>query len=132
MTRFARLLNILIRVFALGALSLGLAFWFGYAWSLTRLHIGFGTGLVICLWLLAGIVWRNVGHNGLVAFAAAWGLVIWLFGFAHGRLLPGPGHWMAAAAHLALGVLTIAIGRQLAIALAHGPRMERDAEGRTR
>jgi hypothetical protein len=74
MPRLTHVLNMLIRVFAAGVLILGLAFWFGYARSFTRLHIGFGTGLVMCLWLLAGIVWKSGGHNGLMAFAAPWGL----------------------------------------------------------
>jgi hypothetical protein len=71
MSRLSKVLNILIHVFAASALILGLAFWFGCAQSLTQLHIGLGTGLVVCLWPLAGIGWKNGGHRGLVAFAAA-------------------------------------------------------------
>ena len=113
MSRLSNVLNILIRVFAASALILGLAFWFGYARSLTQLHIGLGAGLVLCLWLLAGIVWKNGGHNGLVVFAAAWGLASVLFGVTHGRLLLGPEHWVLEVAHLSLGLLTILIARQL-------------------
>jgi hypothetical protein len=76
MVLFARVLNILIRFFAAGALILGLAFWLRYALSFTRLHIALGIGLVASLWLLAAIVWKRGGHNGLIGFAVAWGLSV--------------------------------------------------------
>jgi hypothetical protein len=41
-----RVLNILMRVFGGAVLALGLAFWLGYARSLTLLHIRFGIGVV--------------------------------------------------------------------------------------
>jgi hypothetical protein len=116
----ARLLNILIRVCGAGALALGLAFWLGYARSLTQLHMGLGIGLVLSLWALAGITWRNAARGGLVAFATAWGLVTWILGVTQSQILPGSFHWIVEVAHLAMGVITIAIGDQLASAVAHG------------
>jgi hypothetical protein len=47
MNTAAHLLSILIRVCGAGALTLGLAFWLGYARSWTQLHIGFGIALGI-------------------------------------------------------------------------------------
>jgi hypothetical protein len=110
------MLDILIRLLAAAALMLGVAFWFGYARSLTRLHILLGTALIICLWMLAGIVWKRAGRTGLVALAVAWGLAIWPFGLLHAAILPGPAHWVIAVAHAALGAFTVVLGRQLASA----------------
>jgi hypothetical protein len=114
MFRLAHVLNIVIRVLAATALILGLAFWLGYAGSLTGVHIAIGAGLVLCLWVLAGIAWRNGGRTRLVAFAAAWGLGTWLFGFTHGGLMPGSLHWIVRITHLATVVIAVVIARQLA------------------
>jgi hypothetical protein len=74
MLRFAHVLNLIIRVLAATALILGVGFWRGYARSCTRLHIAIGISLVLCLWVLAAIAWRNGARNHLVVFAGAWGL----------------------------------------------------------
>jgi hypothetical protein len=115
----ARVLNIFIRICGAGALALGLAFWLGYARSFAQLHIGFGIGLVISLWALAGIAWRNSAPRGLVAFAAAWGLVAWVLGITQSQILPGPLHWVVEVAHLAVGLIAIAVGGQLVGAVVH-------------
>jgi hypothetical protein len=117
MLRLAHVLNIVIRVLAATALSLGVAFWLGYARSFTLLHMAIGTGLVLCLWVLAGILWRRGGRLGLATFATAWGLGTWLFGFTHGRLMPGSLHWIVALTHLATGVVAVVIAGQLVSAL---------------
>jgi hypothetical protein len=113
MLRLAHVLNIVIRVLAATALLLGLTFWLGYARSFTRLHIAIGSALVLCLLTLAGILWRDGRRPGLATFAAVWGLGTWLFGFAHGRLMPGSLHWIVAVTHLATGVLAVVIAHQL-------------------
>jgi hypothetical protein len=89
----------------------------GYAKSLTQLHIGFGIGLVVCLWALAGIAWRNRARRGLVAFTVAWGLFSWVLGLTQNQILPGSLHWLVEAAHLAAGVIAMGIGGQLVTAL---------------
>jgi hypothetical protein len=114
MARLVRTLDIVIRLLAASALSLGVAFWLGYARSLTGLHMLLGTALIICLWTLAGVVWKSVGRTGLVALAVAWGLAIWPFGLLHAAILPGPSHWVIAVVHAAAGAFTVVIGRQLA------------------
>jgi hypothetical protein len=118
MNTAARVFNLLIRICGAGALVLGLAFWFGYARSFTHLHIAFGIGLVISLWVLAGIAWRRTARTGLVLFAAVWGFVTWIFGTTHGQILPGSFHWVIEVAHLAMGAVAIAAGGLLAGAVA--------------
>src|SRR5262245_49829501 len=118
MNTTARFFNILLRVCGTGAMALGLAFWLGHARSLTQLHMAFGFGLVASLWALAAIAWRNEARNGLARFAAAWGLVMWVFGVIHGQILPGSFHWVVQVAHLVVGGIAIAVGGLLARAVA--------------
>src|SRR5262249_44417867 len=114
----AGLFNVFIRVCGAGAFVLGLAFWCGYARSLTWLHMGLGIGLVVSLWVTAGIAWRNAAPTALVAFAAVWGLVTWVFGMTQSRILPGSVHWAVEFAHLAAGIVAVFVGTRLAVAVA--------------
>src|SRR5258706_14902421 len=118
MNTSARLLRIALRICGAGAFALGLAFWFGYAWSFRRLHIALGIGVVVCLWALAGIAWGRIPRKGLVAFAIVWGLGTWILGVRQSQILVGSLHWLIAVAHLAVGVVAIAVGEQLASAIA--------------
>jgi hypothetical protein len=115
-----RALNILIRVFGGAALALGLAFWLGYFRPLTLLHIRFGIGVVLCLWALAAIAWWKSSRHGLALFAAAWGLATLVFGMTQIQLMPGPFHWIVKVAHLGVGVVAVALGAQLAMAITLG------------
>jgi hypothetical protein len=116
----ARVLNVMIRVCWGAALALGLAFWLGYARSLTMLHIRFGIGVVLSLWALAVIAWWKTTRHNLALFAAAWGLATLVFGMTQIQLVPGPFHWIVEVAHLAVGVVAIALGDQLAKAVTLG------------
>jgi hypothetical protein len=123
MNRFARLLNALIRFCGAASLALGLAFWLGYARSLTQLHIGLGISLVVLLWAIAGMAWKSAASShSLIAFAAAWGLITWTFGVTQGQILPGAFHWVVEVAHLAIGGIAIAVGGQLAGAVISASR----------
>ena len=107
------LVNILVRVCGAGALALGIASWLGY-WSLTRIHMAFGIGLVLSLWAMAAIAWWNASQRGLAAFAIAWGFLTWLVGVTQIHLLPGSSHWVVEFGHLAIGVISIALASSLA------------------
>jgi hypothetical protein len=116
----ARVLNIMMRVCGGAALALGLAFWLGYARSLTLLHIRFGLGVVLFLWALAAIAWRKTTRHRLALFATAWGLATLAFGMTQIQLMPGPFHWIVEVAPLGVGVVAIALGAQLANAITLG------------
>ncbi len=113
----AQFLKILIRVCGGGALLLGLAFWLGYGRSFTHLHMGLGLALVVSLWVLAAVAWRNGVRTSMVAFAAVWGALTWVLGVTQGQLLSGSLHWVVAVVHLVLGVIAIAVGSTLASAV---------------
>jgi hypothetical protein len=115
----ARVLNVLIRTFGAGAVALGLAFWLGYARSLTQLHMWLGIGLVLSVWAVSLIAWRTTGRSGLAALGTVCGIVSVPFGVLQSVILPGPFHWVVQLAHLALGVIMIGVGGRLAIAVSH-------------
>jgi hypothetical protein len=77
-----------------------------------------GIGVVLSLWSLAGITWKTTSRNGIAAFAAAWGLVSWVFGVTQNQMLAGSFHWIVEAAHLGTGVIAIAVGGRMASAVA--------------
>ncbi len=106
---FARVLNIMIRACGSAALALGLAFWLGYARSLTVLHIRFGIGVVLSLWALAAIAFWKTTRHSLALFATAWGLATLVFGMTQTQLMPGPFRWIVEVAHLGVGVVAIAL-----------------------
>ena len=93
---------------------LGVALWQCNTRPFTRLHIGLGIAVVVSLWILAGIAWRNGARRGVVAFAAVWGALTWILGFTQARLLPGSFHWVVAVLHLIVGLTAIALGGRLA------------------
>jgi hypothetical protein len=115
----ARVLNLLIRAPGTGVLALGLAFWLGYARSLTQLHMGLGIGLVLSVWAVSLIAWRTTGRGGLAALGAVCGIVSVPFGVLQGAILPGPFHWVVQLTHLALGAIMIGVGGRLAAAVSH-------------
>jgi hypothetical protein len=115
----ARVLNLLIRALGAGALALGLAFWLGYARSLTQLHMGLGIGLVLSVWAVSLIAWRTTGRGGLAALGAACGIISVPFGVAQAAILPGAFHWVVQLAHLVLGAIMIGVGSRLAAAVSH-------------
>lgn len=120
MNTSARLLDIALRILGAGALALGLAFWLGYGRAFTRLHLALGIGMILCLWLLAGIAWTRTAQKGFVAFAVVWGVAVWILGMTQGRILIGPYHWLVEVAHLAVGAIAMGAGGQLAAAIAKG------------
>ena len=115
----AEVLNVLIRAAAGSALALGLAFWLGYARSLTQLHMGLGIGLVLCVWATSWVAWSTNTRRGLAALGVVCGVVAWVLGITQSVILPGPFHWVVQIAHLALGIITTAVGLRLAIAVSH-------------
>ena len=124
-----RILNTVIRLCGAGALILGVACWLGYAPGPAQLRIGLGIALVLFLWALAWIAWRRTARNGLVTFAAVWGLASWVLGLTQHQILPGSLHWVVQVTHLAVGGLSIALGSLLAAVAVRGvagtPRLSR-------
>ena len=116
-----RVFVVMIRICGFGAVLLGAAFWLGYARSLTQLHMALGIGVVLSLWILAALAWRDTSQRRLVAFAVFWGLLTWILGLTQTRLLPGSLHWLVQVVHLAVGGVAIMTGGRLANARVEHP-----------
>jgi hypothetical protein len=104
----------IVRLTGVTQVTLGLLFWSGRAFTLLRLHMIIGMAFVVALWTLAVLAARAGLRTRWVLLAAAWGLVIPVFGMVHPRLLPGPAHWVMRAIHLLIGLAAMFIAAKLA------------------
>jgi hypothetical protein len=98
-----------------GALLLvsGLIIWTGNGDQLISVHVTIGVVLVVTLWTIAAIAARSGVPARTVAFAAAWGLVVVLFGLAQEDVLTGSVHWTIQVLHVAISMGAIWWGRRL-------------------
>ena len=96
-------------------LALGVIIWAGIGdheqW--VAVHISVGVVLVLTLWTIAAIAMRSGVPAGAVTFAAAWGLVVVLFGLAQEDLFTGSWHPTIQVLHLAISMGAIWWGRRL-------------------
>jgi hypothetical protein len=103
-----------VRIAGLTQIVLGLMFWSGYALLLIPLHMLIGMVLVLGLWFLVVFASRAGLHQGLVALAFLWGLVLPVFGVTHIGLFPGEWHWVVRLVHLLLGIGALYLAERLA------------------
>jgi len=110
-------------LFGCGALLLvfGVIIWTGKADQLIGVHVTIGVVLIFTLWTLAAIAARSGVQASTVAFAAAWGLLVVLFGLAQEDLLKGSWHWTIQVLHLAISMGAIWWGRRLVHAMRRPP-----------
>lgn len=104
-----------VRVLGVLLIVLGFLFWTGHSYSLVPLHMGCGEALVLLLWVLAILAARAGVKKALVIAAILWGLLVILFGFTMGRLLPGPAHEMIRVLHFLIGLMAIAFSESLSV-----------------
>ena len=108
------ILQWIIRVTGLIQLILGIVVWTGNADFLIICHILVGSILVIALWVLAYQALRAGVSKWLVILAAAWGLILPIWGLAQDKLLPETGHWIIQVVHLLCGVGAVGMAEILA------------------
>ena len=94
-------------------LALGIVIWTGHGDQLIPVHITIGVVLILTLWTIAAIAARSGVPARPVAFAAAWGLLVVLFGLAQEELLTASWHWTIQVLHLAISMGAIWWGRRL-------------------
>lgn len=117
-----RALVVLNRVCGVGALVLGLAVWLGYGRSWIGLHMSLGIGVVVTLWALAVLAWRNGAGPGLPGLALIWGALVWFLGMSQSSILPGASHWVIRVTHLLVGGIAIGLGGRLARGMVRSPQ----------
>jgi hypothetical protein len=103
-----------IRALGVIQLVLGIIFWTGRALGLVDLHQLIGIVLVLGLWAQAAMAQRAGVAGGLVAGAAAWGVLVAIVGLTQRDLLPGSAHWVIRVVHLLLGIGLLALAENLA------------------
>jgi hypothetical protein len=95
-------------------LLLGMVMWTGNGGQLIGPHVLLGVVLVLSLWTITAIAVRSGVSVGTAVFAAAWGLLVVVFGWLQGGLLPGSWHWAIQVVHLGISMGAIWWGRRLA------------------
>jgi hypothetical protein len=94
-------------------LMLGIVIWTGHGDELIPVHVAIGVALILTLWTIVAIAARSGVPARTVTFAAAWGLLVGLFGLAQEDLLTGSWHWTIQVLHLAISMGAIWWGRRL-------------------
>ena len=107
----------IVRLTGVTQVALGLLFWTNRALTLVPLHMAIGLTFVLSVWALAGLAARAGVRRGLVVLAALWGILVLGLGITHGRLLPGPAHWIVKVLHLLVGIAAMALAARLAARL---------------
>jgi hypothetical protein len=100
----ASILQMVIRIVGLIQLILGIIVWTGNADSLIPIHILLGSIVTIALWVLTYLASRAGVLRWLVILAAFWGLVLPIWGLAHGMIRPGAYNWISQVLHLLCGI----------------------------
>ncbi|HET7518182.1 MAG TPA: hypothetical protein VFN05_10885 [Actinomycetes bacterium] len=106
--------QLFVRVAGVIQILLGLAFWTGNALGLVDLHQLLGILLVLALWTQAALAHRAGVPGGMVAGAAALGLLVVIVGLTQQNLLPGSAHWVIQVIHLLLGIGLLGLAENLA------------------
>ena len=104
----------LVRATGLVQLLLGLAFWTGNLLVAVPFHMFNGLLFVLLLEVLAVLAAFGGVSRRMVAFAVGWGIVVPVFGLTQREILPGELHWIVQLAHLAVGLVGLAVAERLA------------------
>ncbi len=102
-----------VRLLGVILIVLGFLFWTGHSYTLVPLHMHMGETLVLLLWILAIIAIRTKISLGLIVAAFAWGLIVIVFGYRMGGLLPGPAHEAIRVLHFLFGLGAIGLSEAL-------------------
>jgi hypothetical protein len=107
-------ISILAKLAGVVALALGITFWTGHALRLTPLHMISGSVVVLCLWTLALLSFKQGARRGLSVLGVGWGFVVPVLGMAQYQLMPGDHHWVIRVAHLLVGVVAVMLVERIA------------------
>jgi len=114
MSKAAKVIQMLIRMFGVVQIVIGIAIWMGYGLRPPVIHIAIGVVFVLALWILAILGARARAGAPLVALVLVWGALIAVFGMAQAAILPGPNHWIIRALHLLVGIAAMGQAEALA------------------
>jgi hypothetical protein len=103
-----RIIDWIIRIAGLGALVLGLLFWF-FEVDLISIHMLFGLIVTLALLILSIMAVSTRGMRSLGAIGIMYALVVPVFGLTQDRLLDNSAHWLIQTAHLLVGIGALAL-----------------------
>jgi len=107
--------SMLLRLAALLALILGIAFWTGNQLALVPIHMLLGLIVVLTVWALgAAQALTERGSPGLAAAAFVVGALLVAVGLGQSTMLPGSNHWIVQVVHLAVAVAAVGVGESCA------------------
>lgn len=118
----ALIARLIVAVTGITQVILGILFWTNRALALLPLHMMVGLTFVLAILVLVGLAARAGLRWWHVVFAAAWALVVPVFGMMQVRLLPGTWHWVIEVTHLLIGVVAMVVGVRLAAFVRQAPR----------
>ncbi|MBE3561400.1 MAG: hypothetical protein IMW89_19590 [Ktedonobacteraceae bacterium] len=105
---FVRIVQAIIGIAGLGALTLGLLYWI-FQIDLVNWHMLFGLTVALGLLILAVVALLTGGLRGLGAVSLIYALIVPVFGLTQATLLPGDWHWLIRVAHLLVGLGALAL-----------------------
>lgn len=103
-----RIIDWIVRIAGLGAVVLGLSFWF-LGIDLISIHMLFGLTVALSLLILSLIALSVSGLRLLGAIGIVYALFVPFFGLTQTRLLPNSAHWLIQTAHLLVGLGALAL-----------------------
>jgi hypothetical protein len=108
------ILQMIVRLCALGLVVLGVGFWTGHWFNLIPLHMALGLLLVLCFWITAILAAQVHAPAGMIVAAFLWGALVIALGATQARLLPGSLHWIVQTLHLLIGLGAVGFNERLA------------------
>lgn len=103
-----------LRIAGLGALVLGLLFWF-FQIDLINIHMLFGLAVALTLLIISLLAVFTKGMRLLGIIGIVYAFILPIFGLNQVELLVGNLHWLIQVAHLLVGIGALAYAGILAV-----------------
>ena len=113
MRNVVKVASIMVPITGLIQLVLGLLFWVGSVQALIPLHMQLGLLFVLSTWVIAGASIRARVSAPVAGFTLVWGVIVIALGMTQAQIFPGPYHWIVRVAHLAVGIVAMALAGRL-------------------
>src|SRR5260370_16196880 len=98
----------ILRIAGLGALVLGLLFWFAQ-FNVINIHMLFGLTVALALLVISLMAVFSRGMRLMGAIGIVYALILPVFGLNQELLLIGSMHWLIQVAHMLVGIGALAL-----------------------
>ncbi len=114
--------SMLLRIFWLVNIALGIGLWTGKFDVVKEIHMTVGILLVLSLWWITVLHVRRNGWDILAIGAVLDGIALYVVGITQENILVTGPHWVIQVVHLALALVTIALGEIMTLRIARAVR----------